>query len=96
MKKLFVRIGPKTGPEKFFRCGFEFGRDYMQVEVDQATAGRLHAEQMLEVSEEQPEGFEAPADVTAQAAADAEAAAKAAEAAAAAALAEGKTPGKKK
>lgn len=85
MKKLFVRIGPKTGPEKFFRCGFEFGRDWMQVEVDQATAGRLHAEQMLEVSEEQPEGFEAPAD--------AEAAAKAAEAAA---LAEGKTPGKKK
>lgn len=85
MKKLFVRIGPKTGPEKFFRCGVEFGRDWMQVEVDQATAGRLHAEQMLEVSEEQPEGFEAPAD------AEAEAAAKAA-----AALADGKAAGKKK
>ena len=87
MKKLFVRIGPKTGPEKFFRCGFEFGREWMQVEADPATAKRLHAEQMLEVSEEQPEGFEAPADADAEA----EAAAKAA-----AALADGKAAGKKK
>lgn len=85
MKKLFVRIGPKTGPEKFFRCGFEFGREWMQVEVDPATAKRLHAEQMLEVSENQPEGFDAPAD------AEAEAAAKAA-----ATLADGKAAGKKK
>lgn len=60
MKPLFVRIGPKTGPEKFFRCGMEFGRAWSRVDVDQATAKRLHAEQMLEVTGEQPEDFVEP------------------------------------
>lgn len=84
MKTLFVRIGQKTGPEKFFRCGIQFGRAWTAVEVDKATAERLHAEQMLEVSEDQPKDYEAPTDAEAQAAADAEAKAKAAAAEAAA------------
>lgn len=86
MKKLFVRIGQKAGPEKFYRCGIEFARAWQLVEVDAATAKRLEAEQMLEVSEDQPEDYEAPADTDAQATAEAEAkaAAKAAEAEAAA------------
>ncbi len=78
MKKLFVRIGPKAGPEKFYRCGMEFVRAWKLVEVDTATAKRLEAEQMLEVSEDQPEDYEASADTEAQATAEAEAAAKAA------------------
>lgn len=78
MKKLFVRIGQKAGPEKFYRCGIEFSRAWQLVEVDAATAKRLEAEQMLEVSEDQPEDFEAPVGTEAQAAAEAEAAAKAA------------------
>ena len=57
MKKLFVRIAPKTGPETFYRCGMQFARAWTAVEVDKATAERLHAEQMLEVSEDQPEDF---------------------------------------
>lgn len=57
MKKLFVRIGQKAGPETFYRCGMEFARAWQQVEVDNATADRLQSEQMLEVSEDQPEDY---------------------------------------
>lgn len=73
MTKLFVRIAPKTGPETFYRCGMAFGRAWTAVEVDKATAERLHAEQMLEVSEDQPKDYEAPADAQDQAAGEAEA-----------------------
>ncbi len=74
MKPLFVRIGPKAGPEKFFRCGMEFGRAWSRVDVDQATAKRLHAEQMLEVTDEQPEDYTEPVDDDADAKAVIEAA----------------------
>lgn len=63
---LFARIGPKTGPEQFFRCGIAFSRAWQRVEVDKATAGRLHAEQMLEVTDEQPEDYEEPAQAAPQ------------------------------
>lgn len=62
MKKLFVRIGQKAGPEKFYRCGIEFSRAWQLVEVDAATASRLEAEQMLEASEDQPEDYTEPVD----------------------------------
>lgn len=59
MKTLFVRVQRKSGAERFFRCGMEFGRAWQKVDgVDDATAKRLEEEQMLEVSEEQPENFE--------------------------------------
>ena len=86
MNKLFVRIGPKTGPEKFFRCGMHFVRAWTVVEVDDATAARLHAEQMLEVTDKQPADYSAPA--TDDAGAEAEAAAAEAEAEAEAAKAQ--------
>jgi hypothetical protein len=91
MKTLFVRIGTKAGPENFFRCGIEFTLAWQRVQVDKATADRLQAEQMLEVSDEQPDDFAEPvdpeADAAAKAAAEAEAAAKAAAEAEAAAKA---------
>lgn len=55
MKKLYIRLQPKKGAERFFRCGIEFRRAWQEVEVDAATAARLEAEQMLEVSETKPE-----------------------------------------
>lgn len=57
-KTLFVRILPKSGPEKFFRCGMEFSSGWKKKEVDNATAERLESEQMLEVTEKEPEGYE--------------------------------------
>lgn len=57
MKTLFVRIVLKAGPEKFFRCGVVFTRNWCRVEVDKATAERLHGEQMLEVTDTEPEDF---------------------------------------
>lgn len=57
---LFVRIQKKTGAERFFRAGILFTKDWQQVEVDDATAARLHEEQMLEVTDSEPEGYEAP------------------------------------
>lgn len=68
MVSLFVRVQPKKG-EKFFRCGMEFIRAWRKVDVDEATARRLLAEQMLEVTDKQPADYEEPQ-------ADAEAAAK--------------------
>lgn len=59
MKQLFVRVQPKSGQATFFRCGIKFGKTWQKVEgVDAATARRLEEEQMLEVSEDQPEDFE--------------------------------------
>ncbi len=55
MKKLYIRLQPKKDTERFFRCGIEFRRTWLAVEVDAATATRLEAEQMLEVSETNPE-----------------------------------------
>jgi hypothetical protein len=50
MKKLNVRVHPKSGAASFFRCGTRFTQDWQEVEVDDATAARLTAEQMLEVA----------------------------------------------
>ncbi len=58
MKKLYVRVQPKQGAERFFRCGIEFRQAWKEVEVDAATAARLEAEQMLEVSETKPAELE--------------------------------------
>lgn len=58
MKKLYVRVQPKQGAERFFRCGIEFRQAWKAVEVDAATAARLEAEQMLEVSETKPAELE--------------------------------------
>lgn len=60
MKKIFVRVHLKSGQEKFFRCGMGFTREWTQIEVDAATEKRLKEEQMLEVSETEPEGYAAP------------------------------------
>lgn len=67
MKTLLVRVQPRSGQETFFRCGIKFGREWQSVDVDDATAARLEAEQMLEVVEEVEEVFEPLfADVVAQ------------------------------
>lgn len=58
MKKLYVRVQPKQGAERFFRCGIEFRQAWKEVEVDAATAARLEAEQMLEVLETKPAELE--------------------------------------
>lgn len=67
MKTLFVRIAPKAGPEKFFRCGMEFSRTWTAVnDLDKATVERLETEQMLETSDAQPAGY-TPAETAAEA-----------------------------
>lgn len=58
MKILYVRVQPKQGVARFFRCGMEFTKAWRAVEVDAATAARLEAEQMLEVSEIEPADYE--------------------------------------
>ncbi|WP_174429687.1 hypothetical protein [Burkholderia metallica] len=55
MNVLYVRVQPKKGIERFFRCGIAFVREWQEVEVDDATAKRLSQEQMLEVSDTRPE-----------------------------------------
>lgn len=58
MNALYARIHPKRGLAKFFRCGIWFTSAWQKLaDVDAATAKRLRAEQMLEVSTTEPEGF---------------------------------------
>jgi hypothetical protein len=59
-KTLYVRVAPKTGSQKFHRCGIAFTRAWQKVEVDEATAKRLKEEQMLEVSDKEPADYVAP------------------------------------
>ena len=67
MKTLYVRVQPKSGQKTFFRCGMPFDREWKTVDVDDATAARLQAEQMLEVAESVEEAFEpVPADAITQ------------------------------
>lgn len=55
MKTLYVRIARRKEAERFYRCGIEFGRDWLVVcDLDDATAQRLEEEQMLEVTETRP------------------------------------------
>ena len=71
-KTLLVRVQPRSGLETFFRCGIKFSQEWQPVDVDNATAARLQAEQMLEVVEKVEEVFEpAPADADAPVAAPA-------------------------
>lgn len=66
MKTLYVRVQPRSGQETFFRCGMEFSKAWKTVDVDDATAARLQAEQMLEVEETVDEVLETlPADAVA-------------------------------
>jgi hypothetical protein len=57
MKKLYVRVQPKSGLKTFFRCGMGFSQAWQPVDVDDATAKRLAEEQMLEVSETKPDDY---------------------------------------
>ncbi|MDR0997386.1 MAG: hypothetical protein LBL69_06985 [Zoogloeaceae bacterium] len=52
---LWVRIIQKSPASAFFRCGMQFGKGWREVAVDAATARRLKAEQMLEVSDSAPD-----------------------------------------
>lgn len=54
MNKLYVRVQPRSGAASFFRCGMLFTLAWALVEVDNATAVKLKAEQMLEVTETRP------------------------------------------
>jgi hypothetical protein len=58
MKELYVRVQPKQGVARFFRCGIGFSQAWKKVVVDTATASRLEAEQMLEVSDTKPADYE--------------------------------------
>jgi len=60
MNKLYVRVAPKKGITTFHRCAIAFTLAWLLVEVDAATAQRLHEEQMLEVSDTKPEGYVEP------------------------------------
>lgn len=66
LKKLWVRIQVRLAAEKFFRCGMEFTREWPKepIEVDEATAERLEQEQMLEVTDIDPNVAALPADQT--------------------------------
>lgn len=58
-KNLYVRVKPKGPVTTFHRCGMLFGLLWVLLtDLDPATAERLQAEQMLETSEEKPEGFD--------------------------------------
>jgi len=60
MNKLYVRVAPKKGLTSFYRCAILFTIAWLLVEVDNATAARLREEQMLEVSDTQPDDYVAP------------------------------------
>jgi len=58
-KNLYVRVKPKGPVTTFHRCGIKFGLLWVPLtDLDDATAERLENEQMLETSEEKPEGFD--------------------------------------
>lgn len=52
--KIYARIHPKMPHQSFYRCGYRFGKNWHELDVDKATAMRLFAEQMLEVSDKCP------------------------------------------
>lgn len=58
---IYGRIKAKTGSERFFRCGIQFGRAWQPlIDLDAATIKRLEEEQMLEISKTQPEDYVDP------------------------------------
>ena len=52
--KIYVRIHPKIPHQSFFRCGYKFGKNWTELDVDKATAVRLRSEQVLDVSDNRP------------------------------------------
>ncbi len=59
MSTLYARIHPKRGVARFFRCGTAFTQAWQKLEdVDAATAKRLRAEQMLEVTDTKPKDLD--------------------------------------
>lgn len=52
--KIYARIHPKMPHQSFYRCGYRFGKNWRELDVDKATTMRLFAEQMLEVSDKCP------------------------------------------
>jgi len=59
MSTLYARIQPKRDVVRFFRCGTAFTQAWKKLEdVDAATAKRLRAEQMLEVTDTEPKDLE--------------------------------------
>lgn len=60
--KLYVRVKPKVGVNQFYRCAILFTLAWLLVDVDEATKARLENEQMLETSEDKPEGYVEPAE----------------------------------
>lgn len=57
---LYVRVKPKSGVGRFYRCMLLFGAAWAVYAVDPATAKRLRQEQMLEVSDTKPADFVDP------------------------------------
>ncbi len=58
---IYGRIKAKTGSERFFRCGIQFGRAWQpHVDLDAATIKRLEEEQMLEISKDKPADYVDP------------------------------------
>jgi hypothetical protein len=48
--KIRARIDPRKPAQRFYRCGVAFTPEWLEVDVDAATAARMLAEQMLEVA----------------------------------------------
>jgi len=58
---IYGRIKAKTGAERFFRCGIQFGRAWQKlVDLDAATIKRLEEEQMLDISKTKPDDYVDP------------------------------------
>lgn len=58
MKKIYVRIARGKTNTTFHRAGMTFTKEWLAVGVDEATASCLYAEQMLEVTDVDPEPVE--------------------------------------
>lgn len=64
---LFIRVLPKAGLITHFRCGIQFTKAWQKIEdVDHATAARLKADQMLDVTDTRPTDFPADAEAETQ------------------------------
>jgi hypothetical protein len=59
LQQIYVRITRGKTNTTFHRAGMTFTKEWLCVGVDEATASCLYAEQMLEVSETDPEMIEA-------------------------------------
>lgn len=57
-EKIFVRVNPKSGLQKRYRCAMEFTVAWQEVEVDDATALAIDADAYLEMQQTEPDGFE--------------------------------------